>query len=395
MPYEDNELEEELSLLDIFNIIWGRKFLIFGLTFVFGAAALGYAFYLPFTYRAECRILAPQGGGGRLAGFAAGLGGLADFVGLPSTATNGQMLLGILKGDSVVDAIIDKFNFMEKYSSDIRLNVRRSVLSSLEADEDNKSGIVSVAFIDKDPQFAADVANAFVDELQKKLQDISIGDAQQRRNFFESQLLQAQQELNEAEDAIISYQQASGVVAFESQTQALLASIASLRNQIAAKNVEISSLSSYARRDNPRLRLAQSQLDAMNKELRRLEEERRLADSGRRGRAVSGDLLSSVGQIPELGIEYQRYVRALQFATAKYELMLRQYENARLSEASDLSTVFVVDKATPPDYKYRPRRGRIAIIGTMAGFCLGVFWAFLSEHIRTLREAQDEKEYAV
>ena len=107
---------------------------------------------------------------------------------------------------------------------------------------------------------------------------------------------------------------------------------------------------------------------------------------------MSGDILSSLGNVPELSVEYMRYQRDLQFANVKYETMLRQYENAKLSEASDLSTLQIVDPATPPDYKFKPRRARIMIIGTMAGFCLGVFWAFLSDHIRSLREARDYYE---
>ena len=385
MPYED-EQEQELSLLDIFNILWHRKFLIFFLTFVFGGLALAYAMYLPFIYRAECRILPPQGSRG--AGMLAQLGGIADLVGLPSTATSGQMIIGVLKGDSVVDSIIDKFGLMEEYKQDIRLRARDATLRNLEAEEDTKSGIIRVAFLDGNPQRAAEIANAFVSELQKKLQELSINDAQQKRAFFENQLMQAQQELNSAEADLINYQQSRGVIALESQTGALLASINSLRNRIAAKNVEISTLSSYARRDNPRLRLAQSELDAMTRELRKLEEEQQRAD--RRGRTTSSDLLSSVGQVPELGIEYQRYMRTLRFATAKYELMMRQYENARLSEASDISTIHIIDHATPPDYKYKPQRARIAILGAMAGFALGVFWAFISAHIRTLRETEED-----
>lgn len=386
MPYED-EQEQELSLLDIFNIVWRRKGLIFLLTFIFGGAALAYAFLSPLIYRAECRLIPPQGarGGGMLAQ----LGGIADLVGLPGTATSGQMMIGVLQGDSVVDAIIDKFGLMEEYEQDIRLRAREATLKNLEADEDTKSGIISVAFLNEDPQRAADIANAFVAELQKKLQEMSITDAQQKRAFFENQLMQAQQELNTAEADLIAYQQSRGVIALESQTGALLASINSLRNRIAAKNVEISTLSSYARRDNPRLRLLQSELDAMTKELRKLEEEQQRAD--RRG-TTSSDLLSSVGQVPELGIEYQRYMRTLRFATAKYELMMRQYENARLSEASDLSTVQIIDPAKAPDYKYKPKRAQITIIGIMAGFSLGVFWAFLSEHLRALREAQDDRD---
>ena len=214
--------------------------------------------------------------------------------------------------------------------------------------------------------------------------------------FFEDQLVQAQQELSEAETAMMKYQQSSGVLALESQTASMLASIASLRNQIAAKNVEISSLSSYTRKDNPRLRLAQSQLEAMTKELKRLEEEQKRSDRQiRQNRTTSGDLLASLGSVPELSVEYQRYVRALRIATAKYESMLRQYENARLSEASDLSTLQIVDRATPPDWKYKPQRVKIMIIGTMLGFMLGAGWLSVKFMMaqRELNDLKEDNEY--
>ena len=390
MPHEDMyDEEEELSLLDIFMILWRRKWLIFFMTALFGTAALAYAFTRPFIYRAECRIIPPRGGSALSQ--LGGLGGIADLVGLPSTGSSGNMMVGILKGDSVVDAIIEKFNLMQELSMDIRLRARAVVLGSLETAEETRSGILSVAYLSKDPQRAADMANAFVDELQNKLRELSVNDAQQRMRFFENQLMQAQQELNTAEADLINYQQSRGVIAFESQTGALLASINSLRNRIAAKNVEISTLSSYARKDNPRLRLAQSELEAMNRELKKMEEEQKRAD--RWSGSTSGDLLSSIGQVPELGVEYQRYMRNLRFATAKYELMLRQYENARLSEASDLSTILVVDRATPPDYKYRPRRARIVIVGAGAGFALGIFWAFLAAHISALMRERRKRGY--
>lgn len=385
MPYEDDE--QELSLLDIFHILWKRRGLIFLLTFLFAVGATAYAFYLPFIYRAECRILS-----GASSGAAAQLGAFADLMGISSGSSRGQMMIGILKGNSVVDTIIDKFNLMEEFQQEIRLNARSRILGNLETTEDAKSGIVSIAYLDKDPQKAADIANAFVEELQLKMHEVAINTAQERRTFFENQLMQAQKELSDAEDAMMKYQQNSGVLALGSQTASLLGSIAGLRNQIAAKNVEISSLSSYARRDNPRLKLAQSQLEAMTKELRRLEEEQKRTER-RQGRPLSGDILSSLGNVPELNVEYQRYERALRFANVKYDTMLRQYENAKLSEASDLSTLQIIDPATPPDWKYKPKRAQIMVIGTLLGFCLGVFWAFFASHIQSLREERYSRDY--
>ena len=377
MQYED---EQELSLLDIFSILWRKKWLIFFLTFIFGAAATVYAFTRPFIYRAECRIIPPGG-------TSSPYGGFATFMGF-QPGSSAQRMIGILNGNTVVDAIIDKFNLMEEMSMDIRLMARQAVLGSLEATVDNSSGILSVAYLHTDPQRASDMANAFVEQLQLKMREIAFDDAQEKRLFFENQLMQAQQELADAENAMMRYQQNSGVLALGSQTASLLGSISSLRNQIAAKNVEISSLSSYARQDNPRLKLARSQLEAMTKELHRLEEEQKRTER-RQGRATSGDILSSLGNVPELNVEYMRYERALRFATVKYDTMLRQYENAKLSEANDLSTLQIVDPATPPDYKYLPRRARIIVLGAMAGFGLGIIWAFLAEHIRALKKAKE------
>ena len=388
MPYDnDFEQEDELTLLDVFNILWSRKLMIIGTTFVFAVVSTIYAFTLPFIYRAECRILPPQRSN-TIGGLAAQLGGLADFVGLPSATTSGRLMLGILQGDSVVDAIIDRFNLMEEMSQDIRLRARASVLGKLDAEEDARSGIVTIACTDKDPQRAADLANAFVDELQKKMREIALNETLEKKAFFDTQFKQAQQELQEAEEAMINYQQSSGLIALEAQTQSLIASISSLRNQIAAKNVEISTLSSYTRKDNPRLRVAQTQLDAMNKELRRLEEEQRRSDSRRS--VLSGDVFASLGQLPEMGLEYQRKVRNLRFATAKYELMFKQLENTKLSEEGGFSSLSIVDIATPPDWKYRPRRALIMIIGTAAGGFLSVFLAFLMAHINAVKEARGE-----
>ncbi len=384
MPYEE---EQELSLLDIWNILWRKKRLIFLLTFIFGAAATIYAFTAPFIYRAESRLLPPASSRG--GGLMSQLGGFADFMGLASATSGGQMLIGVLKSNSVVDAVIQKFNLAEYYEQEIQLHLRRTVLGNLEAQEDRDSGVVTIAYLDEDPKKAADITNEFVDQLQAKMSDMSNKDAIERRKFFEDQLNQAQQQLIEAEQAMMKYQQNSGVLALGSQTASLLSSIASLRNQIAAKNVEISSLASYAREDNPRLKLARSQLEAMTKELRRLEEEQKRTER-RQGRVLSGDILSSLGNVPELSVEYMRYERNLRFANVKYDTMLRQYENAKLSEASDFSTVQIIDRATPPDWKYKPRRAMIMIVGAIMGFVLGVFIAFISDHIKSVKESRDD-----
>ncbi|MBQ7578520.1 MAG: hypothetical protein IJT21_09690 [Synergistaceae bacterium] len=385
---EQERYEDELSLFDIINILWRRKFFIIIVTMLFGIVAVIRALLAPFTYKADCKII-PQQTASRIEGLAASLGGLADFMGMSSRGSGGALLLGILRSDSVADAIIDRFNLMGEASADSRIEMRKAVLGGLQASEVFGSGIITISYIALDPQKAADIANAFVDELQNKLHDMSVASAQKKREFFEGQLIQAQKELNDAEDAMINYQQRSGVVVLDSQTSALINAINDLRKQVAAKNVEVSSLKSYARKDNPQLKLAQSQLDAMRRELQSLEEQQKISDSTRRSsNLLSSDVLS-MRRVPELGREYNRYARALQFATAKYELMLRQYESAKLTEANDMASISVIDYAYPPDARFGPQRTRMVIINSTIGLAISVFWSFFAEYMRKKKEERE------
>ena len=392
--YNGQEDVTEIDLLELIAAVWKRKRFIFFVTFIFAVCSLAYSLYLPFIYRAECRFLPPNAGSGssgRLASFAAQFGGLASTFGANMTTSSGGMMLGILQGDTVVDAIINKFNLMEELKQEYRINARKAVLKNLEAQEDPKSFILSVAYLDEDPQKAADIANAFVEELRKMLLDVSVADAQESRFFYENQLKQALEELTQAENEMIQYQQSSGVIVPDAQARTLLGTIASLRARIASKNIEITSLRAYAREDNPRLKVALTELEAMERELAQLEEEQRrvntTVNSGRTGTDFS------TGQMPELGIEYQRYARTLAFANTKYNTMLRQYENAKLIEASDLSTIHVLDPATPPDYKYKPSRARICIMGTFMGGFLASCWAAFPNLKKQMFAGRRKKDY--
>ena len=160
MPYEE---EQELTLLDIWNILWRKKGLIFLLTFLFGAVATIHAFTSPFIYRGECRLLPPAN---RSGGLMSQLGGFASFMGFAAATSGGQMILGVLKSNSVVDAVIKKFNLEEYYEQEIRLQLRRIVLGNLETTEDRDSGVVTIAYLDTDPKKAADIANEFIEQLQ-------------------------------------------------------------------------------------------------------------------------------------------------------------------------------------------------------------------------------------
>lgn len=377
-PRYDDDEETEIDLIELFKAVWKKKWLILFLMIICGGIAAAYAFYLPFIYKAEARIMPAGGsssGGGRLAGLMSQYGGLASMMGISmpeGSGGDGAVMIDVMKGNTVVDAIIDKFNLMEQYKAKYRIQARKAVLKNFEAETDTKgSKIITLSYLDKDPQKAADIVNSFIEELQKKMTEMSLSQAQQKRAFYETQLAEVQQELSDAEEAMMKYQQSSGVIVMEEQAKALINAIKELRSQIAAKNVEVSSMKSYARRDNPMLKLAQSELAAMQQELKNLEEEQRrtapLTDENKK-------TMISAGEIPELSVEYQHYFRALKVAETKYEFMLSQFETARLGAISDFSTISIIDPAIPPDFREKPHRTTIILVGAFLGFFLPSGW---------------------
>ncbi|MDR1377894.1 MAG: hypothetical protein LBJ36_02425 [Synergistaceae bacterium] len=361
-------MESEIALRDIINILAKRKrsIMLFGM--VFGAIALFYALLTPPIYKASTSVLLPTSkNNAALEIFSSGMEGLRGLGGV----SKGQLVVGILRNQTIIDKIIDQFDLMNVYEEKYRVKMREVVISRiLEAAVDAESGIITVSVLDEDPEKATRMANSFIEELQNEMRSLAIDEAAQRRMFFEEQARQAYELLSNAEDELQKYQETSGLVAMEPQMEVLLSSIASMRAQIAAKEVEISSLRTYAKSSNPQLKRTGSELAALKNELTKLEEQEQEKNS--KGSTVP---TNSLREAPQKGLEYQRKLRDVKYAMSMYELIMKQLESAKMDESSDLLFVQVLNFAVPPDYKFKPKRAFIVIQGIVSGLSLGMLWA--------------------
>ena len=375
---------QENTLLDCLLIFLRRKKVIITLILLSVGGAFIYIALTPEIYRAESRILPPSRSESTSAAMLSQLG-LGGISGLPVSQARGAMLIEILRSQFVVDKIIDRFDLMTLYKEDSRLRIRASVVSGiLQAAEDTRSSVITVAVLDKDPVRAAQMTNAFIEELRNAMQSLAIGEAAQRRLFFEQQMLQARRTLDEAEDELQKYQEESGLVAMDPQVAAMVSSIANLRAQVAAKEVELSSLRTFASANNPNLRRAESELAALRSELEKLEQEQASTD---------GDTsMISLRDAPQLGLEYRRRVRDVQYATTLFELMLRQFEGAKIDESREAMVIQILDLATPPDYKFKPKKGLIVLFATLLGLCFGTLWALFAHYVECLKNDPEQAQ---
>lgn len=379
--------EDEINLFDYLIVLLKRKRLIMGITF--GAAIITaiISLIMPPIYRAETKILPPQQGSSMATQFLSQLGSAAGLVGgavggAVGIKTPNDLYIGLLKSRLVLDGVIDRFKLMELYKTKSRENARRGLADTLKARDDKKSGIITIGVEDKDPKRAADMANAFVEELKNMNKGLAVTEAGQRRLFFEEQLKDTKEALIKAEDSMEGFQERTGAIKIDEQAKAVIEGIANLRAQIAAKEVGLKVMRTYATPQNPDIQRAEEELRGMREQLGRLET---------RSGGHNPDPLMPTGRIPALGTEYIRKLREFKYQEALYEILLKQYEAARLDEARDAAIIQVIEKAIPPEKRVKPKRKQMVMIATFSGLFFSVFAAFFMEYIEKLKSNPEDK----
>ena len=374
--------DDEVSLLDIAIVLAKHKKLILGLPFLAAVIAAGITLLMPNWYTATTKILPPQQSQSSAAAMLGQLGALAGASGGSLGIKNpNDTFVAMLKSRTIADAIIERFKLKELYDEKYLQDTRKELSNNVSISS-GKDGVITVEVNDKDPKRAADMANTYVEELEKLTLRLAVGEAGQRRLFFEKQLKQAKDDLTQAEIELTKYQKQKGVIDPKGQAGLTISAAAALRAQITAKEVQLASLRSFATPENPDLLRAQQELASLRAEMAKISQ-------GNSGEV--GDVLVSMGKAPEEGAAYLRRFRDMRYYETLYELLAKQYEVAKIDEAKDAAVIQVLDQAITPERKSKPKRLLIVLLTGIAVGFLGMLWAFVKE---ALDRARNEPEQA-
>ena len=364
----------EIDLLDLLVVLVKRKWLIVKITAGAGILALVVSLLLPPAYRAETKVLPPQqtGQGGMAAQLIGQLGGAAALLGgAMQVKTPAELYIEILKTRTVLDRIAERFHLDNVYRKKYREDTRKRLLKSLKAQEEKKSGIISIAVEDRDRKRAAEMANAFVEELKAVTSTLAVTEAAQRRLFFEEQVSETKVALTRSEESIRGFQEKTGALHIDSQARAAIEGIARLRAQISATEVQLKVLRTYTTAQNPDLQKLEEVLKGQRAELQKLE-----------ATDMEGhDPLMPTTRMPSVGTEYFRKLRDVKYNEMLFELLAKQYEIAKLDEARDAAVIQVIDRAVAPEKKARPQVGLVVLVSTVMGFIVAVFLAIVVEFL--------------
>jgi uncharacterized protein involved in exopolysaccharide biosynthesis len=361
-----------VGLTDVLTWLGERKKLIGTITLAAAVVSVIVALLLPPIYTARTTFLAP--GSQQQSSSAAALATLGAIGGLGGSLvpkSPDELYVALLKSDSVERALADRFDLRKRYDIDSYEVLLKELPKRIRVATDKKSGVISVEVDDKDPQFAADLANAHAQEVTKLLGRLAVSEAQLRRVFFEKQLNETKENLVKAEVGLQKVQEKSGVILLDKQAEALITGAAQVRAQITEREVQLKVLRTSATEQNPVVMRLNSELAALRAELARM-------DSTKGGEGSPVEM--PVGRIPEAAVEYVRARRELKLQETLLESMVRQFEIAKLDEAKEGPALQQVDVAVPPDHKSKPSRGLIVAASTLVAFLLVCGWVIVRRY---------------
>ena len=365
--------EEDISLIDILTIIGQQKSLIIGLTLASALLAVIASLSMTPVFTARTLVMPPQQ---QQSSAASSLASLSALAGVASSTTGikspDDMYVSFMTSEGFQKKIIDHFNLMDRYHCPFVIDCRQSLSQHARIVSDKKSSLMSIEVDDVDPVFAANMANTFVEELSILLGRLAVTEAQQRRLYFENQIKKTQDDLSLAETQFRNAQHRSGLQLPTVEAETGVKAIAEMHGQIAARELQLQALKSYATQENNDVKKLVTELAAMKMHLLKLER---------------GSLDTSNPQsIQQEAIQSYRNMKVQE---SMLEAFAKQYELAKVDESKEGPLVQVVDSATPPERRSSPKRTQLVVNSALGGFVFSTLLAFLRNMLRNTAQSSE------
>jgi uncharacterized protein involved in exopolysaccharide biosynthesis len=316
--------DDEISLIDLFAVLWRRKRMIIAIVAAAMAGAVGFSVLslvlppekspLPNLYTPQAHMLindqASSGGGFSSMLDSSGLGSLAGLMGISvsGSATYSQLASYLIGTNTLLDMVTDEFGLVARYKikNSPRAESRKKLKKLLTAEFDGESGVFTIGFTDRDPVFAQAVVDFTVTYLEKMFDELGLD-----------------------------------------------------KNKIEKENLELNIANTY------------QEIQKLESEGRRLEQ------------SVSRTL---GGGLPAITVDLNRIRLELDAQQQVYTQLKVQYELAKIKIASETPVFQILELAEVPDRKSGPSRGLICIIASFAAAFFAMFLAFVLNAVDNIKK---------
>jgi len=374
-----------ISLLDYVEIIFNSRKLIIKNIISVTLLSIIISLLLPYKYKATATMLPPNTEQASLIGMISSnipseIGGLASLGGgiLPGVATPSDLYAAIMRSSSVKGAIIKKYDLKKEFKAKTSYDASKA-LDEITAIEVTQEGIIAVSVTYTNKYLAADIANSYLEELDRFNTETAMTTGKKYRIFIEKRLKETADILSSAEEKLREFQENHRTIALDAEVEQAITMIAELESKIILLEVKKGALSSSSYANTPYLYSINRELRELKKQLQKIE----LGTDEKDSLGFGAGFSIPFSKLPELSLEYARLFRDVTVQGVIYELLIQQYEQAKIMELKDTPTVQILDKAGAPERRSFPKRSVIVIIAVICSFLISTLYVFMVNYIKS------------
>lgn len=365
-------------------VLWRSRRFFLGVTWKTLIASIILAFLVPPHYKSAVRFVpgenSSSSGSSSMMGFLSkALGGDNSSMGfgldaasLLGAKTPGAFYVEVLKSRTVQDRLINRFDLRARYRKSTYFEARKKLAKFTDIEEDKKSGVITLTVTDYEPKVAAQIANAYVDELNRLAVDLNTSSAHRERQFLEERLASAKQDLTRASASLSQFTTKNSMVDPQNEGRAVMDAAARMQGELIASETELKGLQQIYSDDNVRVRTLKARMAELQSQLKKL--------IGQNNDAAVQDTVGwsapypSMHTLPGLGSHYAELYREAKIQEAVYAFVTQQFEMAKIQEAKELPIVRVMDAGVAPEKRSSPIRSLIVAGGVFGAFFLACLW---------------------
>ncbi|MBX7150653.1 hypothetical protein K1X84_03365 [bacterium] len=379
MRDQTNLIKEDKKMIDIIFILFKRKKIIITSMILIMSVTGIVTLLMNKWFESKAVILLPEKTSNPLEMLTGNLGIGASILG--GAALQTSRYIAILNSRRLREAVINQFDLMGVYDSKNMEDALVELEKNFSVENDKKNGTILISILyANDPEKAAEITNYAVVELDEINRELSTEQARFSRVFIEQRYNSAKKDLRNAEDSLNVFQNKFGVIALTEQTKVGIEAAAKLQAEIVLIETEYNVKKKTLGENHPDIIRLESQLVELKKSKNQMEYG-----------GIDLSVFIPFKNTPDLGLRYFRLYREVQINSKILELLVPQYEQAKIQEAKDTPTLLVLDKAVAADYPVKPKKKIVVVVAGFLTFLMFVFLAFNNESIKVLLQKEDPK----
>lgn len=361
--------------------------------------------------------------------------------------------IDIINSPNVALKVVDRLNltqraeFIEGFDLDdpglIRQQLANQLLENLEVEPSRESRMLTITYTAKEPNVAAEIANAFTQSYIDTNLELSVNPAQRSAEWFLQELDRSRSQLQLAQEKLSAHEQKHGILTEDTKSDmnfvqlnelsrslveaqirsslaeanfikiqellndpsrlALLPEVQSndfvqgIKLDLLRKETELSEINSRLGKNHPQYQRVRAEVlglrRKLNREIKQIAEgvNQEAKQSAQLARDHEQKILNEIQTKKEslMGLKQNRdLVPAMQqevrLAQNLYESVLLQYNERNLKSRLKITNVAILSEAVPPLKKSSPKLLQNLIVGMALGLFLGIGFALMLENSDTI-----------